>query len=71
MDSCNPPHTNPFCRGVSCAQEMRVEMEALDARGARSDGARLVARAWVDREFRSLLLQVHSCLAGPAPLFLS
>jgi hypothetical protein len=39
-------------------QELRREVEVMDARGARGEGQRLVARAWVDPEFKKRLLQV-------------
>lgn len=41
-----------------CVQELRLEVELMDARGTRGEGPRLVARAWVDPDFKQRLLQV-------------
>jgi hypothetical protein len=40
-------------------QELRSEVEAMDARGTRGEGPRLVARAWLDADFKARLLQVR------------
>ena len=42
-------------KGVFSATEMRVAIEEIDARSP-VDGAKLVARAWVDENFKALLL---------------
>ena len=42
-------------KGVISANEMRTAIEELDARGP-ADGAKLVARAWLDGDFKALLL---------------
>lgn len=41
-----------------CFQELRREVELMDARGTRGEGPRLVARAWLDPGFKTRLLQV-------------
>eukprot|EP00775_Hariotina_reticulata_P000080 gene80-235_t len=38
-------------------QELRREVEVMDARGTRGEGQRLVARAWLDPGFKKRLLQ--------------
>ena len=42
-------------KGVFSANEMRTAIEELDARDP-ADGAKLVARAWLDGDFKALLL---------------
>ena len=42
-------------KGVFSANEMRTAIEEIDA-SSPADGAKLVARAWVDEEFKALLL---------------
>ncbi|GBF90736.1 nitrile hydratase subunit alpha [Raphidocelis subcapitata] len=64
-------------KGVLTAAEVTAEMEAMDARGASGNGARLVARAWEDAAFKARLLAdaVTACAElgvptsniGPAP----
>jgi hypothetical protein len=49
-------------KGVVTASELRENVEAMDARGRRNDGARLVARAWVDPDFKARLLQASENL---------
>lgn len=39
-------------QGVISRGDVRAEMEAMDERGRRCDGARLVARAWTDPAFK-------------------
>ena len=41
------------------ADELREEMETLDAKGVKGDGARLVARAWVDPAFKVSTEEIH------------
>ncbi|MGD2139185.1 MAG: nitrile hydratase subunit alpha [Burkholderiales bacterium] len=41
---------------IATADEVRAEVEAMDSRSP-SDGARVVAKAWADPEFRKLLLE--------------
>ena len=43
-------------KGVFSAEELRRAVELVDSRSP-ADGARLVARAWVDPEFRARVLQ--------------
>ena len=43
-------------KGVFSAEELRRALEMVDSRSP-ADGARLVARAWVDPEFRARVLQ--------------
>lgn len=43
-------------KGVVRAEDVRRNLEFLDSRDP-ADGARIVARAWVDREFRKRLLE--------------
>ena len=43
-------------KGVFSATDLAHAMEAMDARGE-SQGARIVARAWVDPDYRRLLLE--------------
>ena len=47
-------------------QELRSEVEAMDARGTRGEGPRLVAHAWLDPEFKARLLQVRLLLRSQA-----
>jgi nitrile hydratase len=42
-------------KGIVGADELRATLEAIDAKSP-ADGARLVARAWVDAGFRDRLL---------------
>jgi len=44
-----------FEKGVLSAEDIQKEIEYMDARSP-ANGARLVARAWVDPEFKALLL---------------
>ena len=43
-------------RGIITAEDLRVAMERIDATGNRAEGPRIVARAWVDPEFKHRLL---------------
>lgn len=43
-------------KGVITAEELRIAMEAMDARGE-SNGAKIVARAWIDPNYKELLLR--------------
>ncbi len=40
-------------------EELRQAVETLDTLGAKANGARLVARAWVDPGFKKRLLTVR------------
>jgi len=42
-------------KGVTTAQEINAQIDAMDARSP-TDGARVVARAWTDPDFRDALL---------------
>ncbi|WIA14489.1 hypothetical protein OEZ85_003011 [Tetradesmus obliquus] len=53
-----------LAKGVITPQELRSEVEAMDARGTRGEGPRLVARAWLDPEFKARLLQDTSAAAA-------
>ncbi|KAJ9508706.1 hypothetical protein QJQ45_027975 [Haematococcus lacustris] len=46
-----------LAKGVVEAEEVRMQVELLDEKGTQAGGARIVARAWVDPEFRARLLQ--------------
>jgi nitrile hydratase len=50
-----------LAKDVFSADELREEMESLDAKGVKGDGARLVARAWVDPDFK---VSNHSSIGG-------
>lgn len=50
-------------KGVFTAEELRRAIETIDARSP-ADGARLVARAWVDPEFRHRMLADVNAAAG-------
>lgn len=52
-------------KGVITADELREQLEWLDARSP-ADGARLVARAWTDPEFKALLLEDVNAAAESA-----
>lgn len=45
-------------RSCDLVQELTREVEMMDARGTRGEGPRLVARAWLDPDFKARLLQV-------------
>lgn len=47
-----------LAKGIVSLAELRKGVEDLDARGVSGNGARLVARAWVDSAFKSRLLEV-------------
>ena len=51
-------------RGVVTREELRQAVERLDAIGTQQEGPRLVARAWVDEGFKSLLLRDATAAAG-------
>lgn len=51
---------------VVCAQELRREMELMDARGMKQEGPRLVVRCWTDPGFKARLLQVRGQAYGSA-----
>jgi nitrile hydratase len=50
-------------KGIFGADELRRIIEAIDSRSP-ADGARVVARAWVDPAFRELLLRDANAAAG-------
>ena len=50
--------------GVVSRAELRQAVERLDAIGTQQEGPRLVARAWVDPDFRTLLLRDATAAAG-------
>lgn len=50
-------------KGVFSANEMRTAIEEIDA-SSPADGAKLVARAWVDEEFKALLLRDANAAAA-------
>jgi hypothetical protein len=52
-------HHQPLLLLLLLLQELRSEVEAMDARGTRGEGPRLVARAWLDPGFKERLLQVR------------
>lgn len=43
-------------KGIYSADELRAKIEAIQAVDAKTHGAKVVARAWVDAEFRAALL---------------
>jgi hypothetical protein len=43
-------------KGIVTGAELRRAVEVMDARGTMNSGAKLVARAWVDPEFKTRLL---------------
>jgi hypothetical protein len=43
-------------KGIVMGAELRRAVEVMDARGTMNSGAKLVARAWVDPEFKTRLL---------------
>ena len=49
---------------VVTREELRKAVERLDAIGTQQEGPRLVARAWVDPDFRTLLLRDATAAAG-------
>jgi len=51
-------------RGVVTREELRQAVERLDAIGTQQEGPRLVTRAWVDPDFRNLLLRDATAAAG-------
>ena len=50
--------------GIVSREELRQAVERLDAIGTQQEGPRLVARAWVDPDFRTLLLRDATAAAG-------
>ena len=50
-------------KGVFTLEEVRQEAERMDARSPQ-DGARIVARAWVDAEFKARLLSDPKATPG-------
>jgi nitrile hydratase len=50
-------------KGVFTAAELRMTIESIDARSP-ADGARVVARAWVDPAFKARLLEDANAAAG-------
>lgn len=59
-------HVVNIVNNMLLLQELRREVEVMDGRGARGEGQRLVARAWVDPGFKKRLLQVMGLTAGGA-----
>lgn len=52
-----------LAKGVIGADELRRTVESIDARSP-ADGARVVARAWVDPDFKARLLEDANAAAG-------
>lgn len=50
-------------KAIFTADELRRTLESIDSRSP-ADGARLVARAWLDREFRARLLEDVNAVAA-------
>lgn len=50
-------------KAIFTAAELRRTLESIDSRSP-ADGARLVARAWLDREFRARLLEDVNAVAA-------
>eukprot|EP00468_Gymnochlora_sp_CCMP2014_P001498 CAMPEP_0167741854 /NCGR_PEP_ID=MMETSP0110_2-20121227/1091_1 /TAXON_ID=629695 /ORGANISM="Gymnochlora sp., Strain CCMP2014" /LENGTH=333 /DNA_ID=CAMNT_0007625959 /DNA_START=1 /DNA_END=1002 /DNA_ORIENTATION=- len=55
-------------KNIISADELRKQVEKIETWGTRSEGQRLVARAWVDPEFKNLLLQDAPALQPQANL---
>ena len=62
-------------KGLYTADELRAQIEAIDAVDVQTHGARVIARAWLDQDFKSALLedayaavQSMGLDAGPAEL---
>ena len=62
-------------KGLYTAAELRAQIEAIDAVDVQTHGARVIARAWLDQDFKSALLedayaavQSMGLDAGPAEL---
>ena len=44
-------------KGLYTAAELRAQIEAIDAVDVQTHGARVIARAWLDQDFKSALLE--------------
>ena len=61
-------------KGIVTADEMRAQLESIDSKSP-AEGARVIARAWVDSDFKARMLQdVNAAAAeldidaGPIPI---